>query len=181
VSPFRSLLFPATRSVSVFAGNCKSFIYRFYAESPSNSFIYRIYANTPGWGTHHLASHPVTTRHSRFARPLFSCSYKSLFSQLLSLHIHTKPPRVYPLRSRSASLCLPARRKALTPFRMNTCKSVSKQKTLSTCTINTYAKTGGGGHLCDNSALSAPPRYHFLGSASLLDCCRASVRWSPSI
>ena len=37
--------------------------------------------------------------------------------------------------------------KALTPFRMNTCKSVSKQKTLSTCTINTYAKTGGRGRL----------------------------------
>src|SRR5712692_2515865 len=37
--------------------------------------------------------------------------------------------------------------KALTPFRMNTCKSVSKQKTLSTCTINTYAKTGGRGVL----------------------------------
>jgi hypothetical protein len=28
---------------------------------------------------------------------------------------------------------------------MNTCKSVSKQRTLSTSRMNTYAKTGGGG------------------------------------
>jgi len=41
--------------------------------------------------------------------------------------------------------CEPRSRRSLTPFRINTCKSVSKQKTLSTCTINTYAKTGGGG------------------------------------
>ncbi len=33
----------------------------------------------------------------------------------------------------------------LSTFRMNTCKSVSKQRTLSTCRMNTYAKTGGGG------------------------------------
>ena len=72
-------------------------------------------------------------------------------------------------------------RKALTLFRINTCKSVTKQKTLSTCTINTYAKTGGRGvYLCDASALSASRRYHFLlGWATLLDSCRAGVRWSP--
>src|SRR5712672_2920888 len=29
---------------------------------------------------------------------------------------------------------------------MNTCKSVPKQRTLSTCRMNTYAKTGGRGH-----------------------------------
>src|SRR6267154_1344454 len=33
----------------------------------------------------------------------------------------------------------------LTTFKMNTCKSVSKQRTLSTCRMNTYAKTGCGG------------------------------------
>jgi hypothetical protein len=33
----------------------------------------------------------------------------------------------------------------LTPFRINTCKSVSKQTTLSPFRINTYEKTGGGG------------------------------------
>src|SRR5260221_6174534 len=33
----------------------------------------------------------------------------------------------------------------LSTFRMNTCKSVSKQRTLSPFRMNTYAKTGGGG------------------------------------
>ena len=33
----------------------------------------------------------------------------------------------------------------LSTFRMNTCKSVSKQRTLSTSRMNTYAKTRGGG------------------------------------
>ena len=33
----------------------------------------------------------------------------------------------------------------LSTFRMNTCKSVSKQRTLTPFRMNTYAKTGGGG------------------------------------
>jgi hypothetical protein len=33
----------------------------------------------------------------------------------------------------------------LTIFRINTCKSVTKQTTLTTCRINTYAKPGGRG------------------------------------
>ena len=42
--------------------------------------------------------------------------------------------------------CTPQRGSA-SPFRINTCKSVSKQETLSTCTMNTYAKPRGeGGH-----------------------------------
>src|SRR5260370_41798532 len=35
----------------------------------------------------------------------------------------------------------------LTPFRINTCKSVSKQTTLSPFRINTYEKTGGWGEV----------------------------------
>jgi hypothetical protein len=38
----------------------------------------------------------------------------------------------------------PSCRIPLTPFRMNTCKSVTKQTTLSPFRMNTYAKTGGG-------------------------------------
>src|SRR5713101_8073835 len=38
-----------------------------------------------------------------------------------------------------------AKRHASKPFRMNTCKSVSKQRTLTTFRINTYEKPGGGG------------------------------------
>jgi hypothetical protein len=48
-----------------------------------------------------------------------------------------------PYRTRSGGLCL-APPSSITSFRINTCKSVTKQKTLSTCTINTYAKPGEG-------------------------------------
>ena len=42
----------------------------------------------------------------------------------------------------------------LSTFRMNTCKSVSKQRTLTTFRMNTCAKTGGGvGQELDPSAL----------------------------
>jgi hypothetical protein len=34
----------------------------------------------------------------------------------------------------------------LTPFRINTCKSVTKQKTLTIFGMNTYKKIGGGGY-----------------------------------
>ena len=46
------------------------------------------------------------------------------------------PPRSNPLLAHSPN-----------PFRMNTCKSVSKQRTLSTFRMNTYEKTRGGGLL----------------------------------
>src|SRR5260370_29421053 len=37
----------------------------------------------------------------------------------------------------------------ISPFRINTCKSVSKQRTLTTFRMNTYEKIwGGGGHFC---------------------------------
>jgi hypothetical protein len=39
----------------------------------------------------------------------------------------------------------PSPQHLLSPFRMNTCKSVSKQRTLTIFRMNTYAKTGGGG------------------------------------
>src|SRR5713226_7587099 len=38
-----------------------------------------------------------------------------------------------------------AKRHAYKPFRMNTCESVSKQRTLTTFRINTYEKQGEGG------------------------------------
>jgi hypothetical protein len=48
----------------------------------------------------------------------------------------------------SAAFARPSRRfscSPLTTFRMNTCKSVSKQSTLTIFRMNTYAKQGGGG------------------------------------
>src|SRR5712692_6640374 len=37
----------------------------------------------------------------------------------------------------------------VSPFRMNTCKSVSKKKTLTTFRMNTYEKRGEGGRAVD--------------------------------
>jgi len=71
----------------------------------------------------------------------------------------------------------------LSTFRMNTCKSVSKQRTLSTSRMNTYAKTGGRGVLsltCETfpGSVQATP----LSSSNLTFNCRlstSSVRVSP--
>ena len=41
--------------------------------------------------------------------------------------------------------CKSAETATLTTFRMNTCKSVSKQRTLTTFRMNTYEKQGEGG------------------------------------
>jgi len=49
----------------------------------------------------------------------------------------------------------------LSPFRMNTCKSVSKQRTLTIFRMNTYAKTGGGG------TLGYPRALYQSGSATI--------------
>ena len=60
----------------------------------------------------------------------------------------------------------------LSTFRMNTCESVSKQRTLSTSRMNTYAKTGGGGvswlgadlqdSFAPNPSSSPPPHRSFV-------------------
>jgi len=58
----------------------------------------------------------------------------------------------------------------LSTFRMNTCKSVSKQSTLTTFRMNTYAKRGGGGTATPVSAT------HY--SHPLLTFCRSGL---PSV
>jgi len=50
----------------------------------------------------------------------------------------------------------------LSTFRMNTCKNVSKQRTLSPFRMNTYAKTGGRGVLL----LTVSAQCHCIGRAS---------------
>ena len=50
-----------------------------------------------------------------------------------------------PLYSMVATAGQAAHPKALTPFKMNTCKSVSKSRTLTIFRMNTYVKTRGGG------------------------------------
>src|SRR5882762_5332819 len=97
------------------------------------SFVFNnlrtLFAKHPGVGVALVL--PFTSHQPRITNhvsrsPLFPWSYKLFFPQSLR------------------SGCL--RMNRLTTFKMNTCKSVSKQRTLSTCRMNTYAKTGGGGH-----------------------------------
>src|SRR5258707_9396118 len=45
---------------------------------------------TGGWGTLAQVISDLARRTHRFFTPLFSCSYKSLFSQLPCFHIYTK-------------------------------------------------------------------------------------------
>ena len=89
----------------------------------------------------------LATRHSplaTFIRPLFSQPYESLFSQLFCFHNHLRCPLVFSPRRISPRFTHKTRPR-LTIFRMNTCKSVSKQTTLTTFRMNTYAKAGGRG------------------------------------
>ena len=77
---------------------------------------------------------PATLTHS-VSRKSFPChSYANTRDRGA-----TPPPKFFsPRATRHSPL-------ALTPFRINTCKSVSKQTTLSSFRINTYEKHRGGG------------------------------------
>jgi hypothetical protein len=79
---------------------------------------------------------PATLTHS-VSRKSFPChSYANTRDRGA-----TPPPKFFsPLATRHSPL-------ALTPFRINTCKSVSKQTTLTSFRINTYEKHRGGGPL----------------------------------
>ena len=93
----------------------------------------------------------VYSRPSNFVAPLFSWSYELLFPQPLCFDNHLRCPWVWGsapsqlIALRSSAFSYPPPLFALSTFRMNTCKSVSKQRTLSTSRMNTYEKTGGGG------------------------------------
>src|SRR5436305_15104851 len=54
----------------------------------------------------------------------------------------------------------------LSTFKMNTCKSVSKQRTLSASIMNTYAKTGGGGLLLTSHGFSNSLRQNVSNATS---------------
>jgi len=82
-------------------------------------------------------------------------------------------------------------RAQLSTFRMNTCKSVSKQRTLSTFRMNTYEKPGGGASTHDQdhdySCYSEGPSGRkycvpFTGSCRRRNsCCKSSLRSTKSI
>ncbi len=102
----------------------------------------------------------------RFASHAFSHTYELLFSQLACFQKHLRCPLVFsstsefpmgPVRENDSRTREGLARQTkvsrapaapLSTFRMNTCKSVSKQRTLSPSRMNTYAKTGGRGSYC---------------------------------
>jgi hypothetical protein len=106
-----------------------------------------------------------------FYLPLFSCSYKSLLAQTLSFHIHTKRPGVWggihPSSFRILSRANVQTLRSISTFGMNTCKSVPKQRTLTTFRMNTYAKSGGRG-----AASLQRPLVFVGGTASTYQCLR---------
>src|SRR6266404_7342814 len=79
-------------------------------------------------------------------RPLFSIAC-SLFSENTRGGGTLTPPHQasLPKGVHFAKDCKNTETATLTTFRINTCKSVSKQMTLTTFRINTYAKPGGRG------------------------------------
>src|SRR5258708_21777537 len=77
---------------------------------------------------------PATLTHS-VSRKSFRCNS---YANTLDRGVTPPPKSSSPLATRHSPL-------ALTPFRINTCKSVSKQRTLTTFRMNTYAKQGEGG------------------------------------
>jgi len=102
----------------------------------------------------------------RFTSHAFSYTYELLFSQLACFQKHLRCPLVFsstsefpmgPVRENDSRTREGLARQTkvsrapaapLSTFRMNTCKSVSKQRTLSPSRMNTYAKTGGRGSYC---------------------------------
>src|SRR3984893_1526096 len=86
----------------------------------------------------------------RFLSPLFSKCYELLFPQLFCFHNHLRCPLVFSSRCIFPLFTRRTRPRVIT-FRMNTCKNVTKQTTLSSFGMNTYARTGRG-------VLCEPPR-----------------------
>ena len=125
--------------------------------NPANPFLqsfsnHRLLHNLPPLG-HPEPRGEISCLSFSGLRPVFSTAC-SLFSQNTGPSgISATAPR--PLRLR-VILCLrfcSASRTFLSTFRINTCKSVSKQTTLSSFRINTCEKTGGRGGTSRVSAL----------------------------
>jgi hypothetical protein len=89
---------------------------------------------------------------------LFSKCYELLFPQLFCFHNHLRCPLTFSSRCIFPLFTHRTRPRVIT-FRMNTCKNVTKQTTLSSFGMNTYARTGRGGTL-RAPAYSAAQRYH---------------------
>src|SRR5882762_4761425 len=107
------------------------------------------------------------SENDRFSTPFISSASESLFSQLLCFHIYLRCPLVFCV-SLNFQVSRPFQRVkrclAITIFRMNTCKSVSKQRTLTPFRMNTYAKPQGDAPAVRNrvAAYLTRARHHFM-------------------
>jgi len=88
----------------------------------------------------------------------------------------TFPRKLACNRIESAGNCARAPTDPLSTFKINTCKSVSKQRTLSPSRMNTYAKTGGGGLLARLAVVEAGLYARLASGASALRSCPHSIR-----
>jgi hypothetical protein len=91
-----------------------------------------------------------TILHSQGRQPLWNQANPNSFAKTPGVRVprfSSQPPTAHypPITTHSP----------LSTFRMNTCKSVSKQSTLTTFRMNTYEKTGGGGYR--DSGFDYPP------------------------
>ncbi len=153
----------------------------------------------------------VYLRLSNFVAPLFSWSYEFLFPQPLCFDNLLRCPPVWgsalsqlsvrrwvTLRTLSdlcvsalsfVSVCVSSR--ALSTFRINTCKSVSKQRTLTPFRMNTCEKTRGGevivnrygpGTSLTNQTGSIPDTARTLAIACKTSAChgKRAVLWKKS-
>jgi hypothetical protein len=103
----------------------------------------------PGYGSDSLPSRQFS------AIPPFALCFEISFLTWITICVYLVPLTTAP-RNRAASLAIKqplflrlkaANRSAkLSPFRINTCKSVSKQRTLTAFRINTYEKQVEGGY-----------------------------------
>ena len=99
-------------------------------------------AKPRGTPTRAVSPFPVAFTPNRPLTPLstaFTQSHRGVGYPCVYLH----SPRVTS-QDCIRSTCKPLPR--VTTFRMNTCKSVSKQRTLTSSRMNTYENPGGGGH-----------------------------------
>jgi hypothetical protein len=152
--PLTPFLSSRSQDLRVFPPHCASLLTGCPRHNPSVSCS-RLFSRT-----YELPPPP-----HRFASHALSSTYELLFPQLACFQKHLRCPLVFsstsefpmgPVRDKGSRTREGLARQTevsrapaapLSTFRMNTCKSVSKQRTLSPFRMNTYAKTGGRGVL----------------------------------
>jgi hypothetical protein len=145
---------------------------------------------TPGVG------YTLTSRPCEISKlqPLFSRSSCNLVNAILAEPLHLSPS-LSPLCSDLSALCvklflaLAGRQAPLTPFRINTCKSVSKQTTLTPFRITTYEKPRGRGYISSSPCppcsdlhalcVKPPPAFADVPNCPLHDYYGMEENWIP--